>query len=204
VADAMHDDRSAERFSPFRSVAGDEFQAPDQHGSHKTGRRKQIVLIVCAFVAVVLIGASIAAVTTLDNRGAYPILSRAQLEDLAESAGRALEEQAPGFRKNVAVTVETRGATHGISHGGSSPLKWSKGQEFELAALCMGRGNVTVQWQAPGRVTGELPVICSESGEIARTRFTPLADGQLIQFTLMPNDEAVGRAGMAINIIEFQ
>ena len=202
MADAMHDDKS-ERFSPFRSVAGEEFQAPDPHGSHQTGRRKQIILIGCAFAAVAIIGASIAVLTTLDKRGAYPTLSQARLEDLAESAGRALEEQAPGFSKNVAVTAETRAATHGISHSGSSPLKWSKGQEFELAALCMGRGNVTMKWQAPGHVTGELPVICSEGGEIARTRFTPLADGQLIQFTLMPDDDAVGRAGMAINIIEF-
>jgi hypothetical protein len=200
----MHDDRSAGRFSPVRSVAGGELHVADPHGSHQTGRRKQIILIVCAFVAVALIGVIIAVLTTLDNRAADPVLSPTQLEDLAESAGRALWDQAPGTGLNLAVTAETRGATHGISHDGSSPLKWSKGQEFELAALCMGRGSVTVQWQAPGRVTGELPVTCTESGQIARTRFTPLADGRLIQLTLTSDDEAVGRAGMAINIIEFQ
>ena len=46
MADAVHDDRSVERISPFRSVADDEFRAPDTHGSHQTGRRKQIIVIV--------------------------------------------------------------------------------------------------------------------------------------------------------------
>lgn len=52
-------------------------------------------------------------------------------------------------------------------------------------------------------MTGKLPVVCSESGQIARTRFTPRADGQLIEFTLMPDDEAVGRSGIAVSIVEF-
>ena len=225
----MDGDRSTQRSPQSRSVLGDELQAPVPQDSSQTGRP---VLIVCVFVVVALIVVGIAVLTSStpksgqmtaaptetatgsrssksdprpDNRSSYTVLSQAQLEVVAASAGRALEgERPPAVMMNVAVTAETRGATQGLSHGGSSPQKWSKGQEFELAALCMGRGNVTVQWQAPGGVTGALPVICSEDGKSASVRFTPLTDGQLIQYTLNPDDEAVGRAGMAIAIIEFQ
>ncbi len=170
----------------------------------EAGRRKQITLIAGAIAAVVLISVVVAVLTTSGRGAGSPALTQAQLDDLADSAGRVLWEQAPGLStKPLAVTAETTAATHAISHVGSSPMKWSKGQEFELAALCMGRGKVTVQWQAPGGVTGKLPVVCSESGQIARTRFTPRADGQLIEFTLMPDDEAVGRSGIAVNVVEF-
>jgi hypothetical protein len=187
-------------------------------------------VIVCVFVAVALISVSIAVLTastpkgsqmtaapsetvtaspsigsghTSDNRGGSPVLSPAQLEDLAKAAGFAFAQEARAGYITVVVTAETRGATRGIGNSGS-PLKWSAGQEFELAALCMGRGSVTVRWQAPGGVTGELPVTCSERGAIARVRFTPPVDGQLVQCTLTPDDEAVGRAGLAIGVVEFQ
>src|SRR5918998_2687608 len=124
----MRDDKSSEWFTPARSIADDEFRVHNTAPSARwTGRRRQIIVIACAFAAVVLIG--VAALIT-DYRSPYPVLSQAQLEELADSAGRALEDQAPGFSKNVPVTVETQGATFGISHGGSSPLKWSRGQEF--------------------------------------------------------------------------
>jgi hypothetical protein len=207
VADAMDDDRSAQRSPPSKSAVGDEPPAPVPQDSTQAGRRRRrTILIVCVLVVVALIGViAVLTSSTPDSRGSHPVLSQAQLEAVAASAGRVLErERLPGFRMNVAVTAETRGAKQGLSHAGSSPQKWSKGQEFEVAALCMGRGSVTVQWQAPGEVTGELPVVCSEGGKSASVRFTPLADGQLIQFTLHPDDEAVGRAGMAIGVIEFQ
>ena len=160
--------------------------------------------VTVAIAAVVLISVAVAVLTTSCGGAGSPALTQAQLDDLADSAGRVLEEQAPvSVRENLAMTSETTAATHGISHDGSSPLKWSNGQEFELAALCMGRGKVTVQWQAPGGVTGKLPVVCSESGKIARTRFTPRADGRLIEFTLIPDDEAVGSSGIAVGIVEF-
>jgi hypothetical protein len=91
----------------------------------------------------------LASATPVKRRPGGSAVAASQLEELADSAGRALEDQAPGFSKNVPVTVETQGATYGISHDGSSPLKWSKAQEFELAALCMGRGRVMVHCWRP-------------------------------------------------------
>jgi hypothetical protein len=205
MPDAKHDDSAAERGAPVRSqAAAEEVRVPGAPVTPQAGRRKRIILIAGAIAAVVLISVAVAVLTTSCGGAGSPALTQAQLDDLAGSAGRVLDEQAPAsYSENLAVTAETTAATHAISHAGSSPLKWSKGQEFELAALCMGRGRVTVQWQAPGGVTGKLPVVCSESGMIARTRFTPRADGWLIEFTLMPDDEAVGRSGIAVNIVEF-
>jgi hypothetical protein len=209
VADAMHDDGSAHKFPPaVQSVAGEELQAPDPHGSGQTGRRKRIVVIVGLGVAVALISVSVAVITSLaqnghssDSRVGSPVLSQTQLDALASTAGVALGEETRSGYLPIAVTAETRDATEGIGRAGS-PLTLAAGLEIELAARCMGQGSVTVHWQAPGGVTGVLPVICSEHGPTARVRFTPSADGHLILCTLRPDDEAVGRAGLAITLVE--
>ncbi|HET8681748.1 MAG TPA: hypothetical protein VFM54_07715 [Micromonosporaceae bacterium] len=77
-----------------------------------------------------------------------------------------------------------------------------QGQDYDLLALCLGRGTVTVTWQAPGCPTGTAPVVCG--GDTVRVRVTPQADGPAVQIRLTPDAEATGRAGITVAIIEFQ
>jgi hypothetical protein len=143
------------------------------------------------------------AVNNDDNAAtAGPALSPQQLEELARQAGDTVWEQAPGMGLNLPVTAETAAAEHNISHFGSSPNQYLKGTEYGLAAACAGRGKVTVRWQAPGEVTGELPVVCG-NGRVTEARFTPQANGLVVKLNLIPDSQATDRAGIGVYAVDF-
>lgn len=204
MADTLHEGQLAEAFTRFRSEVREEIRPPGtQAARHAARRRRRTIRVAGAAVTVALVGASVAFVTTVHSPDrtprVYSTLSVAEMEELATQALRVLPS---GMGITTAVTAQTQGEKLSIDHLGSSPLQFVQGEPYDLVALCRGRGRVTVAWEAPGGVTGHTQVVCG--GDIARVRFSPRADGPIVQIRLTPDAEATGRAGIAIAIIEFQ
>lgn len=208
MADPVHDDRLVEAFTRFRSQVGEEVRPPGTDAVRRWVRRRRVIRVACAAMAVALVGAVVAGVTTGGSPdmtvGVDPTLSAADLEELADRAVDDLFAKEPltASAFPVAVTAQTQGEPLTVGHGGSSPLKFVQGQDYDLVALCLGRGTATVAWEAPGGVTGSVLVVCD--GTPVRVRFIPRADGPEVQIRLTPDAEAISRAGIALGYIEFQ
>ena len=204
MADSVHDVQLAEAFTRFRSEVREEIRPPGAHAVRHAARRRRIIRLAWAAVAVALAGTGVAVVTTVDSPdhtpSVSPTLSAGDLEGLATLALNALPRGGAAIK--TAVTAQTQGEPYAISHVGSSPNKFVKGQEYDLVALCQGRGRVIVAWEVPGGVTGSASVVCG--GDVVRARFVPQADGPNVQIRLTPDAEAIGRAGIAVGFIEFQ
>ena len=204
MADTVHDDQLAEAFTQFRSEVRGEIRPPGAYAVRKAARRRRTVRVACAAAAVALVGAAVAIVTAVDSPDTTvsPTLSEAELEELATEALRTLFAKEPfAFGFPTAVTAQTRGEPYALSHAGSSPGRFVEGDDYDLVALCLGPGTVTVAWEAPGGVTGSTPVVCG--GDSVRVRFTPRADGPSVLIRFTPDAEATGRAGIGVAVIEF-
>jgi hypothetical protein len=208
MADTMHDGRLAEAFGRFRSEAREEIQPPGTQAVRQAAHRRRTIRLACAAAVVALAGAGagVVAAVTVDRRGAtpgeYPPLSEAEWK---ERATRALWEIAPdgyAFGFPIAVTAQTQDETYSIDHSGSSPLRFVQGQDYDIAAVCLGRGTVRMAWEAPGGVTGSARVVCG--GDTVRVRFVPRADGPAVVVRLTPDAEAIGQAGIAVAAVEFE
>jgi len=205
MADTVPDDQLAEAFTRFRAEAREQVQPPGAHAVRHEVRRRRSVRAAGTAAAVTLLGAAVAIGTTMaspdQTPSTLPTMSTTQMQELAADAYDVLTKDVSAFGYATAVTAQTQAETHPIAHSGSSPLRWVQGQPYDLVALCRGRGTVTVTWQAPGGVTGSAPVTCG--GDVVRVRFTPRADGPVIEISLTPDARAINRAGIAVAIIEF-
>lgn len=206
MADRVPDDGLAEAFTRFRAEVREEIRPPGSDAVRHSVRRRRTIRVACAAAAVALVGASVAVATMVDSLdrivpAVERTLSAPELEELATQARNAMQEEPVAFGFSTAVTARTQGETRSLDHSGSSPLRFVQGDDYDLVALCLGRGMVTVAWEAPGGPTGSFSVVCG--GETVRVRFTPRADGPSVQIRLAPDAEATGRAGIAVAIIEF-
>jgi hypothetical protein len=200
MADTVHNDRLAETFTRFRTEVRAEIRPPGTPAVRHTARRRRNVRIACAAAAVALVGIVAGVVTTADNRATYPKLSAAQLNELGRQALHALVKEPFSGGFQTAVTAQTQGDAFVLEPGGS-PMRFVRGDDYDLVAACLGRGTVTVAWAAPGGPTGSTIVVCG--GDTVRVRITPRADGPTIQIRLTPNAEAIDRAAIAVGFVEF-
>ncbi len=197
MADITHDDPLAEVFTQFRSLARQEIRPPGPGAVRRAARRRRTVRAACAGVVVAAVATVVGLVAT-GGTSASPPLSAAQLEHLADQALDALGRTDGAY--STAVTAQTPGKTYPFGHEGSSPMQWVKGQDYDLVAQCMGQGSVTVAWQPPGGPPGSVRVVCGRPTVLVH--FVPGANGPVIQVTLTPDAEAIGRAGIAVSILE--
>jgi hypothetical protein len=204
VADGAHDDWLAETFTQFRTEVREESRPPGTPAVRHAVRRRRGVRVSAVAVAVALVAAVMGIVATVHRPDSYPPLSAAQLKDLENQAFQALETGPGPFQGGLGlpITAATRSHTYSMDHAGSSPMRFARGEDYDLVAQCAGRGTVVVAWQAPGGVTGHTTVVCG--GAAFRVHFVPQSDVNVIHFTLTPDADATSRAAIVIGFVEYQ
>jgi hypothetical protein len=203
MADGVHDDWLAEAFTRFRVEVREESRPPGTPAVRHAVRRRRGVRVTVAAVAVALVGAVVGIVATVHRPDSHPLLSAAQLKDLGGQALQALETGPWPFSGGLVlpITAATRNETYSLELGGS-PMRFVRGEDYDLLAQCMGRGTVIVAWQAPGGLTGHTTVVCG--GAPFRVHFVPQVDVAAIQITLTPDADATGRAAIVVGDAEYQ
>ena len=75
--------------------------------------------------------------------------------------------------------------------------------EYQLHALCLGRGKVSLGWSTAGGIQGSLVLDCGNGDEDRHGygAFTALVPG-ILKVTVTPDDKAKGRAGLAVVVTD--
>jgi hypothetical protein len=214
MPDNISDDLLADTFAQFRTRARPEIQPPGAESTRRTVYRRRtarlagvIVLMVTTLVAT---GIGALRITPADRQapGAEPTFGPDRLAALSVQALAAL-----GYAPTTGAPTTPAGLLPmwaGVFHAGvdgnlartphrlgSTDHPLPSGQ-YNVDMACVGVGRLIVVWEWTGGTFGGSPIDC---GGTHHAEFSASVAG-VVDITVTPDDDAVGRAGVAVAITD--
>jgi hypothetical protein len=213
VPEILEDDPIAIAITRFRAEAPSEILPPGTAAARKTVRRRRTTRLAGTAAAAVigLVGAGLAVASlrtgpSIDPAGPVdfgPTLAPQELTRLSLEALAALGYEPTDERPDLDLVRP------GIVFGEAGPagFEYHLGTEdeplppgtYQLQGVCRGRGTVELGWEAPGGATGSSTLVCNGYGNAESVIVAGLGG---IALTITADDEAAGRAGVAVVITD--
>ena len=174
MSDAIDDDRIASLFAQFRAEANMEILSPGPQAAQQTVRRRRSIRLISAAALTVvglvgavaglanLSGGTEAPVEPVGSHSLGPTLNPQERDQLgvdalaqlgyAPTADSSLPELLPVRPGVVYGGVDYNTQTVSFPGFGSFADTFPPGV-YDLNAVCLGRGTVTVGWNSPGKLT---------------------------------------------------